>query len=178
MQLKVITIDKNYPNLNSIKKLYHDSFPRNERAPFKSLIKRLNKQTDFLAFYDDDLFVGFTYLVTMHDLTYLFYFVVDEPLRNKGYGSAILAYLEEQYTCIFIDIEVIDVNALNYTQRLRRRDFYLRNHFKETGLGYSFFKVDYEILAFGKGFSTHHAQQLFYDFTSGFMNIQFKKITL
>ncbi|MCD7949514.1 MAG: GNAT family N-acetyltransferase [Erysipelotrichaceae bacterium] len=178
MNLKVVTIDKNYPNLNDIKQLYHEAFPRNERAPFRSLMKRLNQQTDFLAFYDEDLFVGFTYLVTMHDLTYLFYFVVDEPLRNKGYGSTILTYLEKHYACIFIDIEVIDANAPNYNQRLRRKEFYLRNGFKETGLGYSFFKVDYEILACGEGFNSHHAHQLFYDFTHGLMNIEFTKITI
>ncbi len=178
MELKILSINKNFPQLNYIRKLYNRSFPRNERAPFNSLINRLNDNTDFLAFYDQEQFVGFTYLVTMNNLTYLFYFVVDDDLRGQGYGSAILTYLQEHYACIFIDIEVIDEKAKNNKQRKRRRNFYIRNNFKATGLGYHFFHVDYEILVCGQEFNSHHAKKLFYDFSSGFMDIEFKKITL
>ncbi|MCD7893042.1 MAG: GNAT family N-acetyltransferase [Erysipelotrichaceae bacterium] len=178
MELEVISIDKNYPKLKYIHKLYNQSFPRNERVPFKTLLHRLNEYTDFLAFYDKEQFVGFTYLVSMNDLTYLFYFVVDDKLRNHGYGSTILDYLQKHYSCIFIDIEVLDEGANNYKQRLRRRNFYLRNHFKVTGLGYYFFHVDYEILYCGNDFNSDHAKKLFYVFSNGFMNIQFKKIAL
>ncbi|MCD8027364.1 MAG: GNAT family N-acetyltransferase [Erysipelotrichaceae bacterium] len=178
MELKILSINKNFPKLKYIHKLYNRSFPRNERTPFNSLIYRLNDYTDFLAFYDHERFIGFTYLVTMNDLTYLFYFVVDDDLRGQGYGSAILAYLQEHYACIFIDIEVIDEKAKNSKQRERRRNFYIRNNFKATGLGYYFFHVDYEILTCGQGFNRHNAKKLFYDFSSGFMDIEFKKITL
>jgi len=43
-----------------------------------------------------------------------------------------------------------DENAANNEQRKRRREFYLRNGFKETGHGLKYFGVDYEIMSTGK----------------------------
>jgi len=51
---------------------------------------------------------------------------------------------------LVVDFEMLDENAPNNEQRKRRKDFYLRNGFKETGRGLRYFGVDYEIMSTGK----------------------------
>ena len=51
-----------------------------------------------------------------------------------------------------VDFETPDEEALNNTQRLRRRQFYLKNGYKETGLFLSYKGVDYEVFCMSDDF--------------------------
>ena len=82
-------------------------------------------------------------------IAYVGYLAVEEELRNRGYGSEILKAVCFMYALhrVVVDIEIVDENAENYEERLHRRDFYLRNGFQRTGIGYYIFNVDYELLS-------------------------------
>ena len=41
-------------------------------------------EIDFLAVYDDDQLIGFTYLIHYLDVVYVFYLTVTPVLRNRG----------------------------------------------------------------------------------------------
>lgn len=51
-----------------------------------------------------------------------------------------------------VDFEMIDDAAPNRVQREKRRAFYLRNGYKETGLFLSYPGVDYEVFCMGEHF--------------------------
>lgn len=76
------------PEYKYLKQLYRKAFPKAERLPWFFLMKRAQKQfIEFIAFYDDDNFVGFAYNITRNDLTYIFYLAVDAKYRGQGFGS-------------------------------------------------------------------------------------------
>ena len=134
MELSNIDILKDPQVEKRAKALYHTAFPKEERLPW--WILRLNahrKGIDLTAWMEEDRFCGFTASVTVEGLHSLLFFSVDTPLQGQGYGSAILAALREEYGSIVLNVELLDENAPNYPQRLRRFAFYQRNGFSDTG---------------------------------------------
>lgn len=118
------------------------------------LMGRMN--LDFTAYYDEDLFVGFTIVYPRKSFNWFWYFAVREDLRGKGYGQQILTMLIEKYKdCSnILDMESPDQLCPNMEQRKRRSGFYLRNGFRNTGVGKSFEGIDYVILQNGDGVFT------------------------
>ena len=49
---------------------------------------------------------------------------------------------------------MVDESAPNYPQRVRRKDFYMKNGFNETGLFLTYFGVTYEVLCRSSDFDT------------------------
>ena len=47
---------------------------------------------------------------------------------------------------------MLDTTSDNYPQRVKRREFYLRNGYKETGLFLSYLGVDYEVFCMDDAF--------------------------
>ncbi len=119
-----------------VKNIYIDSFPKNERMPF-SMMVAMSKlwNTDFWAFYDKDTLCGFIYLAHNRKIVFVMFLAVDKTIRSNGYGSAILQEIQYKYPDkkIIISIEPCDKNALDIELRRRRKDFYLRNGYQETG---------------------------------------------
>ena len=76
-----------------------------------------------------------------------------EELRGKGYGQQILSRLIEKYksSTNILDMESPDQQCNNTEQRRRRHHFYLRNGFRDTGVGRSFAGIDYTIMLMGEG---------------------------
>ena len=116
------------------KALYHSAFPKEERLPW--WVMRLNahrKDIDLTAWMEGDRFCGFTASVTVEGLHFLLFFAVDTPIQGQGYGSAVLSALREEYGNIALNVELLEENAPNYPQRLRRFAFYQKNGFSDTG---------------------------------------------
>ncbi len=138
MILKNITPDhKDYPALN---KLYEESFPENER-PFSMdvILSMLDKlPCDLLGVYPDDepdKFVAFFFGVRGESSVYGIYYATDPNLRSTGIGKeafkAILKYYEDMP--FWFSYESTFEESDNAEQRERRRNFYLKNGFHETG---------------------------------------------
>lgn len=119
-----------------IRDLYFSAFPKVERLPWW-LIRLLafQQKVNITAYYESDVFCGFTYDVTVADMVFLMFFAVDEDKRGTGYGSAILSYLKATNPgkTILLNIEPLDENADNYEQRVSRMHFYRKNGFFDTG---------------------------------------------
>ena len=120
----------------NVKKIYLEAFPKKERIPFFMMVL-LTKitHTEFLAFYDKDLLCGFVYSATIGNITYIIFFAVDKDIRSKGYGSKILEEMQKLYpnNKIIITIERCDVEATDIDDRIRRKNFYLKNGYVDTG---------------------------------------------
>ena len=135
-----------------IKTIYLSSFPREERAPLWFLFYKAKRDTiHFLAVVEEEKCIGLMYLVQVQDVMTLMYLALHDKVHGKGYGSALLKEVQTRFPDkkIFLNIEVVDKEAINYTQRYKRKAFYLRNQFKELDYQVCEFGVTYEMLSYG-----------------------------
>ena len=123
-------------NRRRVREIYRASFPREERMPFflMCLLAKM-PQTQFLAFREGEQVCGFAYMAVLDGMEFLLFLAVDPALRSRGYGSAILREIAALYPDCkrLVSIERCDAPADNAAQRLRRRQFYLRNGYAQTG---------------------------------------------
>lgn len=136
----------------NISKLYKKAFPLSERKPlFMMRSKCRENKADAWIIEEDGQFIGFAITMNDKDLVMLDYFAVTEKARGKGYGSACLQWLQEQYedARFFLEIESVYVKASNMEQRKGRKDFYERNGMSETGVMAKVFGVEFECLGYG-----------------------------
>ena len=134
MNLSVKSFQKT-PYRFKIKKIYLEAFPKYEQLPWWLLrFLTTRKGIDMTAYYDGEDLCGFTYTVTTDTILFVLFFAVKKELRGKGYGSAILRYLKESnpQKSILLNIELLDPNAENYDERVRRFRFYENNGFIDT----------------------------------------------
>lgn len=154
--MEIINIcDKNFFDKDiwkKLKKLYVGAFPADERAPFYLLKKNAKKgRGEMLAAYDNNKLIGMVYIIGNTDLGYLFYFAIIPELRGKGYGSKILSLLHERYSSgrLFLAREMLDKSADNYSQRVRRHEFYLKNGFTDLNATIKEGSVVYDVMITG-----------------------------
>ena len=89
MNIRLINITRDSSDLKKIKKLYLTAFPSDERAPFGLLVRKAKKPNiSFFSCHDGETWIGFIYVINHIDLSYLYYFAVDDTKRGKGYGTA------------------------------------------------------------------------------------------
>ncbi len=133
--------------------LYNRAFPASEKKPI-SMIIRMEKcgATDIWYFEEDGKFLGLAITINSPDIILIDYFAVDEKLRGQGYGERMLKSLIEHYSGkgVFLEIEIPYEWAGNYTDRLRRRSFYIdKVGFRPMGTTAKLFGVDMELLGTG-----------------------------
>lgn len=138
-------------DLNKIKKLYIDAFPENERFSFSMMIKNENGHYETFAFYQDDVFCGFAILLNSLDISHIIYLATIPELRGKGLGAKALGAISRIKSSmrIIVDIERELPGNPENELRLRRKNFYLRNGYRETEVRYRWQDEYYEILVFG-----------------------------
>ena len=141
------TITKDFQDYTKFSALYRSAFPRAERIPVRFLMNR-GIGSALTACYDRETFCGFYSTLTFGDITHILFLAVDDTLRNRGYGSAFLKLISHHYpqNRIILDIETEDAAASNYKQRVRRKAFYERNGYNESGIEYCWRGVPYKIL--------------------------------
>lgn len=163
MNLRLVTVSETFEDKEVLKKINEDSFPKEERIELEMLVRLGNKDSfDFKAVYDVDTLVGF-YMVVVHSKSvYVFFLAVDENKRSRGYGSAILKLLQENYKeyQIILDLEQIDEMASNNEQRITRKKFYLRNDFFETGYFMKYHGITFEVLCSNDEFDVNDFTKL------------------
>lgn len=134
MPLQEIDINRDRAARKKIKAVYEASFPKEEKLPF-SFLRLLTciRGIDFTAYKEGENILGFTYTVTAGEILFVLFFAVDEALRGKGVGSAILSQLKAKGKAVLLNIEPLDPSAENYKERLSRFRFYEKNGFFDTG---------------------------------------------
>lgn len=152
MNIRLINIKRDRSDLEKIRHLYHSAFPSDERAPFAMLMKGSRKpNVNFFSCRDGEKWIGFLYVANYRDLSYVFYFAVDDAVRGKGYGTAILRAARKKYSGrrLFLAIEEVDDRYGNYAQRVNRLRFYERAGFVRTGQKMQEGKVIYDLMSIG-----------------------------
>ncbi len=149
--MELIKADKR-AQWKTIHKLYEEAFPDYEKKPFW-LIRLKNKQgrADVWYIEDEGRFVGLGITMSAPGRVLLDYFAIEGSMRGQGYGSKALKALQEQYADrhFFLEIESVYDECDNVEQRLRRKQFYLRNGMTEMKMMVNLFGTDMEVLGHG-----------------------------
>ena len=138
-------------NFFKVRRLYLSAFPKIERHRVMELFSASARGgAEFLHFTEDGKFIGLAYMIVRGSVAFLLYFAVDDSKRNRGYGSAILDSIRKRYEGkdVVLLIESLHEECDNMDIRVRRKGFYLRNGFRDTGLIQSSFggEANYDIL--------------------------------
>ena len=152
MKITFKRIKSGDPEIQKLKQLYIRAFPAEERAPFLLMLTRTHRRNiDFWSLHCNDEWAGMLYVINDRDLSYIFYLALTENMRGNGIGSAVLkaAHMHYKGRRLFLAIEQLEKSADNYSDRVRRRSFYLRNGFTAMGRKLQEGKVVYEILGSG-----------------------------
>src|SRR5699024_5740059 len=126
MSLQQKNINKNSSDLKRIESLLKNSFPEVERFPMDLILYKLEKGIgNLLAIYEDDHYIGFTYLIQYNNLTDVQYISVDNKHQTMRYRSKILQFINEKYEMnpISLNIEIVDSTYENYSQRKKEKIF-------------------------------------------------------
>lgn len=133
MALTIRSLNKSSFELVQVQALYESAFPIEEHLDWQWLLEQVNQdQADFMAYYDGNDFIGFTYSLKSVTSYYLLFLAVSENYRSKGYGTQILSAIANVAgdRPIFLVIEPIEKQVDNFQQRQRRLAFYEHNGYQ------------------------------------------------
>lgn len=178
MEFYAKKIGVNFKDLKKIRKLYIQSFPKSERMPFPLLLlvsKR--KGADFYAFYSQGELCGFTCLMRYQNMAFVLYLAIESRLRSRGYGSEILSWIKKRHpgAQIALSIETVRGTFEKDPQRRRRKCFYLKNGFLDTGYTIREFGEVYDILSTQLPFPMDQYQALIQKFSFGSVKTEILK---
>lgn len=152
-----------------VKALYTAAFPKEERMPFAlMLLMSCLWNTDFFAFYEGDTLCGIVYTASLGQVTFILFFAVAEELRSKGYGSCIAKQLAAIYPNQkrIVSIEPCVEGAENRAERIRRKAFYAKNGFVETGYFMKLAGQEQEILIQNGSFDKRELALFFWRYSN------------
>ena len=147
----MILRDATDDDLNYVKALYEEAFPRAERKPFRIIRKRVRQGLAHILILDEDGPKGLAITMEAGGSVLLDYFAVDPAHRGRGCGGRALDLLRLRYAdrVFFLEIEALDPDAPNYDQRVRRKRFYQAHGMVDTGARIRLFGVPMELLSGG-----------------------------
>lgn len=129
--------------------LYEEAFPPEEKKP-RELLETLAEQgkMELLAVVEEGKFIGLAMNMLSGPRALLDYFAIAPEYRSHGYGGRVIRELLKRFRNqkYIFEIEMQDANAENAVDRKRRKEFYLRNGLKETGLFVNVYTTDFELL--------------------------------
>lgn len=136
--------------IEEITAMMTSSFPEEEQTAIAEL-RQLTRQSyvNFNAHYYDSELCGFSFTVRDRNFILLLYLVVKQNFRSSGIGTQIIKSIihDKGGHVLILNVEPLDGNAANYTQRKRRYNFYMRNGLTDTGCYLLHEGVEYLILA-------------------------------
>ncbi len=142
-----------FKDIQRVKKLYNEAFPKCERMPFWLMLKdSIGGKLDMLSIIQNGSFAGFAVMLVCGDKALLLYYAVEGRMRGKGLGSEALGILTRRYRdrIFYLEIESTKADCPDLEKRLKRKRFYQRNGLSETGLEVCLFGTDMEVLSRGK----------------------------
>ncbi len=133
--LEFVRMQRGMPGFDEAAAIYESSFPEAERIPMDEIVGGYEGlESRFEAVYDDGTLSCIVFTVSDGSLLFLYYLATRSDLRSKGIGGRVL---EEVYSRgglpMVLNVELVDPSFDDHEIRARRRDFYLRHGFADTG---------------------------------------------
>lgn len=144
--------------LKNIYRLYRKSFPPEERKPFLILLSTWRRGKSDIWYAEEAVslrsgtrrrFLGFATTLNGENAVLLDYLAVREDARGRGAGSLIVQTLLENYAGkgFFVEIEsVYESSCPNLPERMKRRNFYIKNGLSALRVVADVFGVQMELL--------------------------------
>ena len=123
-------------NYSKVIDLYKEAFPKAQHIPTWILRYKLrNGKAGLKILYAQDAWIGLIYATAYKDIVFVHFLAISESCRSGGYGSTVIDSLKEMHSGqrIVLNIEVLDEQATNYQQRMKRKAFYKKNGFSSSG---------------------------------------------
>ena len=125
--MRILKVFPGMREFDMVKELYIASFPESFRIPVwrMALLSMLRPSVELLAYFDGDLFCGFTFTICTRRHLYINFFAVVPELRSHGYGGRIGAMLMERYPRPMIGMVKMPVEGTeDYEEDMRRVRFW------------------------------------------------------
>ena len=148
VELKKLTIDS--PDIAALEEINEEAIPECERNSFIDL---MNTGATILEIFEDGP-VGFLVIREYKSVLYLAYLAVERSLRSKGIGGMALNELVSDHAdhMIVVEYETPDPASSENEFNIRRKGFYKRNGFCETGYFTFYDDTEFEIGCAGMEF--------------------------
>ena len=121
----------------------------------KSLILNLvDTGATVMAIYEYSEAIGFAVVREYKDIIYLAYLAIARDSRSRGFGTAAVEELADQYyeKQVIVEYEAPESPNVDPAVCIKRRNFYRRNGFKKTGWYALYGEVEFEIACAGAEF--------------------------
>ena len=157
MKLKKLTIDS--PDIETLEEINQEAIPECERNSLKNL---MGTGATVLGIYEEGP-VGFLVIREYKIILDLAYLAVNSTLRSKGIGGKALEEFVSNNTnrMIVVEYEAPNPSLPGNELNIRRKGFYKRNGFCETGYFSFYDDTEFEIGCAGDKFDV----ELFSEFT-------------
>ena len=156
--------------------IYLEAFPKEERLPWWLLrLNALRRGIDITGWTENGQLRGITISVTEGGLHFLLFFAIHPQCRGRGYGSAILEALKDQYDTVVLNVEPLVPDAPNLPQRQQRFRFYNRCGFRDTGWHVWEVGGMFRVLSTKEALDVPAYKQIFRKLTLGFWNVKLEK---
>ncbi|MBR4224859.1 MAG: GNAT family N-acetyltransferase [Oscillospiraceae bacterium] len=138
-------------DMDIMERINTEAIPDNERT---SLYDMRSTGADIIGIYADGEPVGFLAVRIFERICYLAYFAVRRDMRSSGIGGEALRQLIDSYSGyqVIAEHEAPDSAAPDSDIRRRRKRFYLRNGFHETGWYNYYDDTEFEIVCSDSAF--------------------------
>ena len=142
MRLKTVT--RCSEDIKALEKINEEAIPASER---NTLDDMLSTGAELIGIYAENEPIGFLVIRKYNKICYLAYLAVKQELRSNGIGSAALKALIAEYNDyqVVVEFEAPTAHSENDDIKLRRKHFYLKNGFNETGWVTYYDETEFEI---------------------------------
>lgn len=117
-------VEFNIRNSKDIKRIYLDSFDKENRFSFINLLTNtVLKRANIYVVITENETIGF-----------ILYLTIKENYRNKGIGSLLLNWYsnDNKDKNVYLNIDEVDEKYEDFAIRKKRLEFYLKNNFYNT----------------------------------------------
>ena len=158
-------------NKENFEKFFLTAFPENERPSLFWTYEVFNKtkESEIYCYYDNDEFIGFTYLTYYLDYVFVLYLAIKEDKRNKGYGAQVLEDIKQMNKDlnVILCFEEVDDKYLDNDNRIKRMNFYKKCGFILDSLKTQEGEVIYQFAHIGKKRMTYQDYIQVFDLNFG-----------
>lgn len=164
MSITFTPISSGSANYIEVIDLYKEAFPKARKMPRWFLKYKLrNGKVGFSALYAKEKWIGLIHITKYEDIVFIQSIAILESCRSKGFGSQVLESLKSEHLGkrIVLNIEVIDKQANNYQQRVKRKEFYEKNGFLPSGFTVKEPGENLEMLIYGSGITKKEIESMY-----------------
>lgn len=147
--------------------LYRTSFPRAERKPFLTILKKYRADmTDIWCILQNCRFLGFAATMNSPNLIMLDYLVIAPKCRGQGIGTAAMKALMDRYCDreLILEIESPYDPGPDQTKRQKRKQFYLSCGMEQLNIMADVFGIRMELLGKNCEMDFHRYRNFYHDF--------------